>query len=99
MSKYSFDEIKEKFSGQFVIDFEPELTLHINSKEYMIIFYDNRCSFQRCGYPDGSGEVYFDTLDDLYNAETIDGILLKRDWDDITDFECWEFGVYFNQNF
>ena len=90
MPKYSFDEIKEKFYGQF-IECEPELSLYLYDKEYIIIFYGNRCSFQRCGYKDGSGEIFYTSFDELYNTETVDGILLKRDWNDITNFECDDF--------
>lgn len=66
---------------------EPEIWLNFSDKknDYMIIAYEGRCSFQRCGSHDGSGEFYYDTLDELYEAETVDGILLKRDWGKITD--------------
>ena len=99
LSKYSFEEIKEKFREQFIVDFEPELTLFMYDKKYMIIFYPNKCSFLRCGYNDGSGEVYYNSLDELYNAETVDGILLKRDWNDIENFECWEYSMYHGEDF
>lgn len=28
---------------------------------------------------DGSGELFYKSLDELYETETVDGILLKRD--------------------
>ena len=99
MPTYSFDEIKKKFSDEFIAGLRPELTLHMYDKKYMIIFYKNRCSFQRCGFPDGSGEIYYKSLDELYNAKTVDDIVLKRDWKDITDFECWEYHLYFDEDF
>ena len=57
----------------------------------MIIIYDDHCSFQRRGYKDGSGEINFKTLDELYNAELIDNIILSRDWNKITELSCYEF--------
>ena len=101
MSKYSFYKIKEKFSGEFAANWEPELTLYMYGKEYMIIFFgDNRCTFQRCGSKGvGSGEVWYDSFDELYNTETVDGILLKRDWNDITEFDCFEYKLYYKEDF
>ena len=86
MAKYTLNQIKEKFCG---LENEPELTLYLNNKEYMIIFYKNKCSFQRCGgYNDRSGEYYYNSIDELYVTETVDAILLKRDWVNITGFHC-----------
>ncbi|MCL2198831.1 MAG: hypothetical protein FWB80_07900 [Defluviitaleaceae bacterium] len=97
MLKYSFKAIKKKLNPMIAIGLEPELTLSMYGKEYMIIGYDGKCSFQRCGINDGSGEVYYNTLDELYNSITVDNILLKRDWGDIIGFDCddyeWEHGV------
>lgn len=53
----------------------------------MIIIYDDHCSFQRCGYRDGSGELDYNDLDELYRAEQPDGIVLARDWDEIERIE------------
>ncbi len=68
--------------------FEPEIVLYFSDrpdKEYMIIVYGDECTFQRCGVKDGSGEVWYKSLDELYESETVDGILLKRDWNKITE--------------
>jgi len=74
------------------------LELYINDKKYMIIVYKNHCAFQKCGVIDssidGSVEIEFKTLDDLYNTETVDNILLKRDWNDIEDFYCYNSKFY-----
>ena len=51
-----------------------------NNGDYMIIKYSNGPSFQRQGIEDGSGEIYYNSLDELYEADLIDGINLKRDW-------------------
>jgi len=87
MEKYSFSEIKKKLNEMIVAGDEPELSLFMYGKEYMIIGFKDGCSFQRCGASDGSGEYFYETLDELYNAITVDEILLKRDWDNITNFE------------
>ena len=67
--------------------YEPEIRLQFSDRtaEYMIIVYGEKCTFQRCGYKDGSGEVWYRSLDELYESETVDGILLKRDWGKITE--------------
>lgn len=56
--------------------------------EYMIIGYPGHVSFQRCGYSDGSGEIDYASLDELFDAELVDGICLKRDWYKVTDVWC-----------
>ena len=99
MPKYSFDDIKDKMSGMTQVGREPEMTLCIYGKEYMIIGYSDHCSFQRCGVKDGSGEFDYRTLDDLYNQETVDKILLSKGWDDIEDFECLDFELFYDMVF
>ena len=47
----------------------------------MIIVYNDSVSFQRCG--DYALELVYDNLDVLYEADLMDGIILKRDWDKI----------------
>lgn len=68
---------------------EPEYPFLLNGKKYMIIGFKNMVSFQRFGDNEGdqSREIFFKNLDELYNTETIDGILLKRDWKDIKRFD------------
>ena len=52
----------------------------------MIIKYDNYLTFQRCGnIQEQSGEIKFNTLDELYNSKTIDNIILKEEWHNIED--------------
>lgn len=34
---------------------------------------------------------YFSSLDELYMAEQIDGIILVRDWENIEHFDCVDF--------
>jgi len=96
--KYSFEEIKKKMNELVENVCEPELTLYMYGKAYMIIAYGDHCSFQRCGFNDGSGEVNYKTLDELYNTETVDNILLKRDWKDIENFECYDFDYIITQS-
>lgn len=57
----------------------------------MIIIYDDHCSFQRCGSKGGSGEYDFLSLDELYMAEQVDGIILERDWGKIQYLDCMDF--------
>jgi len=50
-----------------------------------------RCSFGRCGRPEEQTIERVDTLDALYAAEQVDGILLERDWGKISWMECLDF--------
>lgn len=84
-----FKEVVKKILDDFP-GWEPEIVLYFSDrpdKEYMIIVYGDECTFQRCGTNDGSGEIWYKSLDELYESETVDGILLKRDWNKIT--EIW----------
>lgn len=87
---YSIDYVKEVINELVKMGFEPELSLCFrgNESEYMIIVYADHVSFQRCGYYDGSGEIEYKTLDELFEADIIDGICLKRDWNKIVDILC-----------
>lgn len=91
--KMDFETIKSLLLKSIENGFEAELTLYINDKAYMIIIYDNYCSFQRCGWNDGSGEYIFNSLDELYKATQVDNIILERDWDKIQEFESFDFEV------
>jgi phosphosulfolactate synthase (CoM biosynthesis protein A) len=97
--KYLFSEIKARLDEMIADGLEPELSLFMYGKEYMIIGLKDRFSFQRCGTCDGSGEVYYNTLDELYNSITIDNILLKRDWNDISSFECVDYEWQYEKEF
>ncbi|MCL2571931.1 MAG: hypothetical protein FWE11_05965 [Defluviitaleaceae bacterium] len=99
MPKYSFYEIREIMEKMLAAHIEPELRLFLNDKEYMIIGFENEYSFQRCGTDFSSGEYFFRTLEDLYRSETIDGIVLQRDWPKITGFECTDYEWYYGKNF
>ena len=97
MVKYSFEEIKKmllKSIKEHHIEAELELIFEDKSCEYMIIIYDNHCSFQRCGtQEEQSGEYNYRTLDELYKAQQIDDIILERDWDKIIEFNCVDFEI------
>lgn len=75
----NFARIFEEANG------EPEYEVAVDNREaeYMIVKYSDCVTFQRCGIENGSGEIRFGSLDELLSAETIDGICLKRDWDQI----------------
>ena len=87
---YYIDYVKQVINELVKMDFEPELSLCFrgNESEYMIIGYADHVSFQRCGYYDGSGEIDYKTLDELFEAELIDGICLNRDWNKVVDIWC-----------
>ena len=40
-----------------------------------------------------SGEYNFESLDELYKALQIDGIVLERDWEKVRDLECIDFDI------
>lgn len=80
MLKYSFEDIKTLLLKSIKEKYEAELYVILNHYEYMIIIYEDHCSFQKCGYKDNndyipsSGEMCFQTLDELYHAQLIDDI-------------------------
>ena len=87
---YSFEQVKEYLSEILEHFDEPELGLWINGSEYMIILYENYCSFQKSG---SKTEILkFASLDELYVAQVLDGIVLKNDWNTIEKLECYSFG-------
>ena len=88
----SYVRFKEIFDA-LDADREPEIELYFQSRKntYMIIKYSDFITFQRCGtIEEQSGEIRFNTLDELYNARTIDDIVLKNEWNDLYDilFDC-----------
>ena len=77
---------------------EFELYFTNTTETYAIIKYADTISFQRCGYSKemieeykldtdyiGSGEHYYSSIDELAKTDLIDGILLLRDWEKISD--------------
>lgn len=101
----TFEQLKEFAENNVACGGEPEIWLNFSDSinDYMIIAFEDKCSFQRCATPgwdkygeyDGSGEFFYNTLDELYETETVDGILLKRDWDKITNI--WSFEIDFEK--
>ena len=63
------------------------------NKNFASIIYDDHCSFQRCGYKDGSGEQNYSNLDQLYTARQVDNIILQKDWKNIDNLECIDFDM------
>lgn len=82
----SYEEFKRIYN---TIPGEPEFRIYLKNKEYMIIKYEDYVTFQRCGTVDGSGEIKYSTLDELYNSKSIDNICLKEDWNLIDDIIVW----------
>lgn len=97
MIDYSFQKIKEMLLECICrYKCEAELTLKFkeNPNEYMIIIYDDHCSFQRCGVlGEGSGECNYQTLDELYIARQVDEIVLYNEWNNLEYIECIDFDI------
>ena len=94
MAKYTFEEIKNlllKSINEDHIEAELRLVFKNRPNEYMIIIYDDHCSFQRCGRTEEQTVADYKTLDEMYEAEQVDSIILARDWDNITEFDCIDF--------
>ena len=97
MSKVSYEKFIEVFN---VVPREPEFEFYFDhiKDSYMLIKYAHKVSFQRCGYSDemikeyglpadsrGSGEVFYNSFEELYATKSVDGICLRDKWDNITD--------------
>ena len=94
MAKYTFEEIKTlllKSINEEHIEAELRLVFKDKPDEYMITIYDGMCSFQRCGNIERQTVAYYKTLDELYTDEQVDNVILARDWDNITEFDCVDF--------
>lgn len=94
MAKYTFEEIKKlllKIINEEYIEAELTLVFDDKSHDYMIIIYEDFCSFQRCGTIEEQTVANYKTLDELYEAQQVDNIILKRDWHKIKDFDCVDF--------
>ena len=94
MAKYTFEEIKTlllKSINEDHIEAELRLTFNDKSNEYMIIIYDDYCSFQRCGKIEEQTVANYKTLDEMYKAQQVDNIVLERDWNKIIEFDCVDF--------
>ena len=75
----SFEEFNALYDS---IQGEPEFEIIFDNtdKTYMIIKYDDHVSFQRCGIHDGSGEIEYPNLMNLYYAKSVDDICLNKEW-------------------
>ena len=87
--KYSFEQIKKYLQELLEKYCEPELSLWIGEKEYVIILYSDFCSIQRCG--EQVEIMEFETIDKLYESVIFDGIVLKNDWYRIDKIESDDF--------
>lgn len=76
-----FEKLFDKISG------EPEITIYFNDNEnnYKIIKYDGYVTFQKCGIVDGSSEIKYNNLRELFETKTIDDICLQDKWNEIND--------------
>lgn len=97
MAKYTFEEIKKlllKSINENHIEAELRLTFKDKPHEYMIIIYDNFCTFGRCGKIEEQTAEEYKTLDEMYKAQQVDNIILERDWNNIIEFDCVDFEVF-----
>ena len=77
---FDYIEFKRLYNAS---KYEPEFYVLFEDKEdeYMITKYSNFVDFLRCGGVEKHCEILsFSTLDELYEADLMDGINLKRDW-------------------
>lgn len=81
----SFDEVKEMIAELSELGNGVEFGFYLKDHDYMIIQYEDRCTIQRCGESAeiANGEQSFSSLDEMYEAQTIDGICLKDCWNQI----------------
>lgn len=97
MLRLDFEEIKTlllKCINEYACEAELSITFADRPNEYMVIIYEDHCSFQRCGKAEEqSGEYNYATLDELYRAQLMDDIILERDWNKITDIDCLDFDM------
>ena len=97
MAHYTFEEIKRLLLESIQErDFESELSLYFNDNpnKYIIIICEDHCPFQRCGTPkEVNGEYNYESLDELYKAQQIDGIVL------LLDVNKTEYIIKFTRNY
>lgn len=89
ISYQKFKEIYDKIDSNR----ESEIEFYFKNRKntYMIIKYNDYVTFQRCGTAEEqSGEITFESLDELCNSQTIDNIILINEWNNIEDilFDC-----------
>ena len=91
-NEITYLEFKKELEELTKKGIEPEIPFMLNGKKYMIIGFKEMVSFQRFGdsKEEQSGEVFFKDLDELYHTETIDGVLLERDWNQIERFDDYD---------
>ena len=80
-AEFTFEEIKTLLLKS-IDEYHCEAELHI-------FFVDNPGSNDK----KSSGEYNYKSLDELYTAAQVDDIILKRDWDKITAFNCEDFEI------
>ncbi len=80
--KYDIELVKQKLNEYLKNGVEPELCIKINGNEYMIIPLKDKISFQWIGRTD---EVYYNSVEELFHSELINGIILNRDWHKVED--------------
>lgn len=65
---------------------EPELSFYIDDLEYMIIPLKDQFSIQCIGK---TQEIYFKSVEELFNADLFDGLRLSRDWNRVQQIKFY----------
>ncbi len=82
MYEYDIKYTKQKLNEYLKKGVEPELCVKINGNEYMIIPLKDKISFQWIGKTD---ESYFNSVEELFSAKLVNGVILNNDWQIIED--------------
>ncbi len=80
--EYDIQFAKQKLKEYSKSGVEPELCIKINGNEYMIIPLKDKISFQQVGK---TNEFYYNSIEELFSAKLVNGIILNNDWEKIED--------------
>lgn len=78
MYKYDIQFVKKKLNESLKRGAEPELCIKIDGNIYMIIPLKDKISFQWVGKTE---EIYFNSVEELFSTELVNGIILNKDWE------------------
>lgn len=85
ISSYDYEGFKEDLTNRVSNEENAEYLFVLNNELYNIIGTENSVVFQKLDFDDETviEEEVFNDIDELYNTQTLDGVLLNRDWDNI----------------
>lgn len=82
MEYFDIEYTKKELKRYLEKGTEPELCIKIKSNDYMIIPLSDKISFQKIGV---TTETYYNSVEELFSSELVDGIILNRDWELVDD--------------